>query len=300
MKILQKLSFKKNDSFLYVTLFKKIRINLLTIPVFYSAYKFNFLELMVLSYMTAFIHECFHVVAMTLFKIPLKRIDIQPFGICAYLNNVSVFSSYKEALIALSGPLFNFSAAFILMAIKSYTSYDLLDFAIHINLLMGAFNLIPSLPLDGGRTLRALLSMRFGIIKSYNFMLSLSRKIIFFILTAGVIIILFVPFNFSLILICIFLLSNITNEEKSLNQIILKDILSTKERHDTNKPLDTKVITVSEDAPARCILKLLSFDYYLETLVLDKTGRIVHSASETEVVELLLNNGIRSKFSELY
>lgn len=300
MKLTQKLNFRKNESFLYITFFKKIRINLLIIPVFYSAYKFNFLDLLTLSYMTAFIHECFHVAAMTLFKIPLKRIDIQPFGICAYLNNVSVFSSYKEALIALSGPLFNFSAAFILMAINKYTSHDLLAFAIHINLLMGAFNLIPTLPLDGGRTLRALLSMRFGIIKAYNFMLSLSRKIIFLILTIGVIIILFIPFNFSLILICTFLLSNITNEEKSLNHIILRDILSTKERADTNKPLDTKVITVSEDAPARCILKFLSFDYCLEILLLDKAGKIVRCASETEVVELLLNNGIRSKFSELY
>lgn len=296
----RKLNFKKNDNFFYITLFKKFRINLLIIPIFYSAYKFGFLDLLALSYMTAFLHECFHIAAMRFFHIPLRRVDIQPFGICAYLNNVSVFSSYKEALIALSGPLFNFCAAFILISLKSGIKHEFLDFAININLSMGIFNLIPTLPLDGGRTLRALLSMRFGVIKSYNFMLSLSKKIIFVILLTGIAILLFVPFNFSLILISSFLLSNITNEEKSLNQIILKDILSAKERSETSKISDTKVITVSKDAPARFILKLLSFDYYLEILILNNKGNIVYTASETEVIELLLNKGIRSKFSELY
>lgn len=289
-----------NDNYLYITLFKRLRINLLIIPVFYSAFSFGFSELMVLSYMTAFIHECFHIAAMSFFHIPVKKIDIQPFGICAYLNNVSVFSSYKEVFIALSGPLFNFMAAFILTIIKDYVSFAYLDFAIRINLLMGCFNLIPALPLDGGRTLRAMLSMRFGIIKAYNFMLSLSKKIIFIILSTGVFILLFVPFNFSLILICVFLLSNITCEEKCLNQIILKDILAAKERTETKKPLNTKVLTVSADSPARIILKHLSFDYCLELLILDKAGRISHCASETEIINLLLKNGIRSKFSELF
>lgn len=296
----QKQKPKKTDSYLYITLFRKLRINLLIIPVFYSAFRFDFAELLLLSYITAFIHECFHAAAMKFFHIPLKRIDIQPFGVCAYLNNVSVFSSYKEALIALSGPFFNFCAALMLCVMKNYISSEFLNYAIRINLSMGIFNLIPTLPLDGGRALRALLSMKFGIIRAYNFMLSLSRKIIFIILASGIFILLFVPFNFSLILICAFLLGNITNEEKALSRVILKDILAAKERSEITKPLDTKVITVSESTPARCILKLLSFDYCLEILVLDNRGKIIRCTSETEIVELLLNSGIRSKFSDIY
>lgn len=285
---------------LYLTIFKKIRINLLIIPLFFSAFIFNFAELLFISYLTALIHECFHIAAMKFLGIPLKKIDIQPFGICAYINNVSVFSSYKEVLIAAAGPLFNFSLALVLICIKHFTYFEYLDYAININILMGAFNLIPALPLDGGRILRAILSIKFGIIRAYNFMLSLSRKIIICILAAGIFIVIFVPFNFSLLLICAFLFSNIASEEKCLNRIILKDILLAKEGKSSNKPLDTKVVTVSEDSPARSILKLLSFDYCIEVLILGRQGNIRYCASESEVVKLLIERGIRSKFMDLY
>lgn len=285
---------------LYLTVFKKVRINLLIFPLFFSAFIFNFAELLFISYLTAFVHEYFHIAAMKFLGIPLKKIDIQPFGICAYINNVSVFSSYKEVLIAAAGPLFNFTFALVLICIKHFTYFEYLDYAISINILMGTFNLIPALPLDGGRILRAILSIKFGIIRAYNFMLSLSRKIIICILAAGIFIVIFVPFNFSLLLICAFLFSNIASEEKCLNRIILKDILLAKEGKSSNKPLDTKVVTVSEDSPARSILKLLSFDYCIEVLILGRQGNIRYCASESEVVKLLIERGIRSKFMDLY
>ncbi len=291
---------KKADGFLYINIFKKVRINLLIIPVFYSAYKFGFFGLLALSYLTALFHELSHVAAMKICRISAKRLDVQPFGICAYLNNVSVFSSYKEAFIAVCGPLFNFSAAAVLFILKSYINFSYLEYLIYINLSMGVFNLLPALPLDGGRIFRSLLSMKFGIIKAYNFMLSLSKKIIVLILAFGIIIILFVPFNFSLLLISVFLLSNVTAEEKCLNRIILKDILSAKEKPKTNVPLETKAVTVFKGAPAKSILKLLSFDYFLEILITDQNGRIIYTASESEVISLLVNLGIRSKFSDLY
>lgn len=289
-----------NENYLYITLFKKIRINLLLIPLFYSAYSFGFTELLILSYITAVIHECFHIIAMCFLHIPIKKVDIQPFGVCVYLKNVSVFSSYKEAIVAISGPLFNFLAALALTIIKPYFPSHYLDFTIYINLAMGVFNLIPALPLDGGRVLKSLLSINFGIIKAYNFMLTLSRAIIFAILAISIILLLFTSFNFSLILIGIFLLSNITYEEKNLNHIILKDILYSKEQNKLKTPLNTKVFTVSSDIPARCILKLLSFDYCIELLITDYNGRIIYYATETEIINLLIKKGIRAKFSELY
>ena len=288
--------FKKFSSgnIFYINVTPRLRINLFIIPIIYSAYKFNYINLIVLSYITALLHEFSHIFMMKLLKVPVKRIDVQPFGVAAFIEEASIYNSSKEIIISLSGPLFNFIVYFVI----KYINIPYREFLISINLAMGIFNLIPSLPLDGGRVLKSILSINFGVIRSYNFMIKLSRVILIFLLFFGAVIIIFIPFNFSLILIGVFLFCNICSEEKCLSKIILKDILNHKTIHD-NKLLKTKVISVSDSSPPRHILKLLSFDYYLEVLVLSEYGKILFTTTETEIINHLINNGIRSKYKDI-
>lgn len=290
---------KRIKNIFFLNIFDKIKINLFIIPFFYLSFILGFFELLLISFITALIHECFHILAMKTFNVPVKNIEIQPFGVCAHLCSISVYNSFKEAFIALSGPFYNFVAAFILSLISKHINSEYINFAIKINLSMGIFNLIPALPLDGGRILRSFLCMKFGILKAYNFMLHISNRLIFLMLLSGVIILLFAPFNFSLILISAFLLSNITNEEKSINHIILKEILETKDKTNIKVPRYTKVITVSENTLAKCIFRLLSFDYYLFFVILKNDGKIKAYASENEILDLLFKKGIRAKFSDI-
>lgn len=112
--------------------------------------------------LSIFIHEYGHALAARWLKLPLERIHLYLFGGMAELKQRPV-SPGQELFIALAGPFA--SLFFSLMALVSakviFTgiteAYLVLQFVFYMNLLLCAFNLLPIFPLDGGRTLRAVL-----------------------------------------------------------------------------------------------------------------------------------------------
>ncbi len=69
-----------------------------------------------------------------------------------------------ELLIALAGPAVNLAIAAVLAILPwggRFTTY-----LIDANLVLALFNLIPAFPMDGGRVLRALLSVPFGRLRA--------------------------------------------------------------------------------------------------------------------------------------
>ena len=61
---------------------------------------------------------------------------------------------WKELLVSISGPATNFIIAFSLIPFDTITNYQTI---IYSNLLIGLFNLLPIIPLDGGRILKSVL-----------------------------------------------------------------------------------------------------------------------------------------------
>ncbi len=215
----------------------------------------------------------------------------------AQINEISFLNSGKEMLVSIAGPLFNIITAY---ALSLAPQFSFKDYLILLNLSIGIFNLIPALPLDGGRFLRAFLSIKFGVLRAYNFMIDLSRIITLLLFVSGAFIIVFSPFNFNLILISAFLLSNLCTERNILTRVILKDILSAKSSAENKVQKNTKIITVSADSPLRLILKHLSFDYFIDIFIAERSGKIGYITTETEAVNYLLSGSIRAKFKDLY
>ncbi len=283
--------------FMYIKLTKKAYINILIIPLFFISFHLGCFNILFFSFLTAFFHELCHIIMIFLTGSGFKKIIIEPFGMTAQINESSFLNSEKEMLVSVAGPLFNIASAFIL---SFAPQFSFKDYLILLNLSIGFFNLIPALPLDGGRFLRAFLSLKFGVLRAYNFMLDLSRIITLVLFISGAFIIVFSPFNFNLILISVFLLSNLCTERSILTRVILKDILSAKSSAENKVQKKTKIITVSADSPLRLILKHLSFDYFLDIFIAEKSGKIGYITTETEAINYLLSGSIRAKFKDLY
>ncbi|MFI9581805.1 site-2 protease family protein [Streptomyces sp. NPDC052236] len=112
-------------------------------------------------YASVLVHELAHTVAALRFKLPVRRIQLQFFGGVSEIEKESETPG-REFILAFVGPLLSLVLAGVfflgMQAVEPETVPGVLVAGLMIsNLIVAAFNLLPGLPLDGGRMLRAVI-----------------------------------------------------------------------------------------------------------------------------------------------
>ncbi|MFJ8595889.1 site-2 protease family protein [Streptomyces sp. NPDC093598] len=110
-------------------------------------------------YASVLVHELAHTVAALRFKLPVRRIQLQFFGGVSEIEKEAETPG-REFVLAFVGPLLSLVLAGVFYAavqtVEPGTVPGVLLAGLMIsNLIVAAFNLLPGLPLDGGRMLRA-------------------------------------------------------------------------------------------------------------------------------------------------
>ncbi|WND38495.1 site-2 protease family protein [Streptomyces sp. BB1-1-1] len=110
-------------------------------------------------YASVLVHELAHTVAALRFKLPVRRIQLQFFGGVSEIEKEAETPG-REFVLAFVGPVLSLVLAGVFYAALLPVEPDsvpgvLLAGLMVSNLLVAAFNLLPGLPLDGGRMLRA-------------------------------------------------------------------------------------------------------------------------------------------------
>ena len=296
MKQLRQFLNKLNE----IPLTPHLSINIWLIPVVIFSILGNYFGLYICTFIIALLHESAHIICAKAVGINISHITLFPFGISASLSRGYIKRSEKEFLIAFSGPFSNIILFWLFKLTAKFFPLPILGYCADVNLAMCAVNLLPTLPLDGGRMLKSILTSKFGILRSYNFMLRLSRVMIIAVTVSALLLFIVTDFNFSLILIAVFLFQNLSHEQTLLSHIALKEILENNEKMSTREFFSTKTFCVKESSRISSILRYLSYDYYIVLHILDKNSQIIRTATETELLALLTKNGIRAKFSDLH
>ncbi|AVV43567.1 peptidase [Streptomyces sp. P3] len=110
-------------------------------------------------YASVLIHELAHTIAALRFKLPVRRIQLQFFGGVSEIEKEAETPG-REFWLAFVGPLLSLALAGVfylaMNAVEPGTVPGVLVAGLMIsNLIVAIFNLLPGLPLDGGRMLRA-------------------------------------------------------------------------------------------------------------------------------------------------
>jgi Zn-dependent protease len=111
-----------------------------------------------LLYVSVLVHELAHCVVARGFGLPVRRVLLYPLGGYSEIEQ-EPGSPGREALISGAGPLVSLAlagAGFLLSkAVSAGLPHQLIWQLVVANLIVGIFNLLPGLPLDGGRIFRA-------------------------------------------------------------------------------------------------------------------------------------------------
>jgi Zn-dependent protease len=159
------------------------------------------------------LHELGHSLVAQRFGIRIASIDLHLMGGMALMTRPPR-NAREEILIAAAGPLVSlllglafFAAAF---ALGAPTAWPSLAYApAYVNIAMCVFNLIPALPMDGGRIFRAALSMRFGPLRATRIAAAVSRSFAVIFMIAGML-----NHWWSLCVISVLLFFMVGNEER--------------------------------------------------------------------------------------
>jgi Zn-dependent protease len=114
----------------------------------------------ILLFVSVLLHELGHSVVAKRFGIPVPRITLFIFGGVSQIT-AEPTDAKKEFWMAAAGPAVSFVLAAIfwelrLALVGAPALFVLVKYMALLNLVLGVFNLIPGLPLDGGRVFRAI------------------------------------------------------------------------------------------------------------------------------------------------
>ena len=114
----------------------------------------------VLFFVSVLLHELAHSVVAIHNKIPVKGINLFVFGGVSQIEQ-EPRSAGIEFVMAVVGPLTSFVLGGVFYGLAQLLTFSqplvaLTRYLAYINILLGAFNLIPGFPLDGGRVFRSI------------------------------------------------------------------------------------------------------------------------------------------------
>lgn len=270
----------------------KIRLHpLFGMVMFASVVTGYFAELLTL-FGIVLLHELGHAAMATHFKWKVREIHLLPFGGVAQVQHREGVPSHEEFLVSLAGP---FQNMWMIGVAALCNKLDLWpqawgDYFIMANLMIGLFNLLPILPLDGGRILQAGLSLIFPYYKSLQMSSWMSL-----IMSVGMVGYAFVHvgstgIQFNLLCIGLFLTYSNWMDMRLLHYQYLRFLMYRAERIAGMKRHGKKPspIVASSRKPVQELLKLLMRDRYHQYVLLNEQGRIQQIVTELQLVNQYL------------
>jgi Zn-dependent protease len=129
-----------------------------------------------LAFASVVLHELGHALVARKLGVHVSGIELSFFGGAAKMVQMPR-SANHEIAIAAAGPAVSLMLAGVGLGLGVALHSSFLGMIGWINLVLAGFNLIPALPMDGGRILRALLTRKFDFVRATDISVSVARAV---------------------------------------------------------------------------------------------------------------------------
>ncbi len=268
----------------------------------------NHLSNLLISVFTLFtcviLHELGHALAARRYGISTLNIVLLPIGGVAMLERLPV-EPRQELAVAFAGPAVNFLIALVflpvLMLMDSRVIGEMSNFILNINqgafppfrlsffhwfvfflvtlnIIVGLFNLIPAMPMDGGRVLRALLAIKLPRHKATQIAATIGAVISGIIVIYGVF-----NQNWILVFIGLYVFTSAFGEFRTIkNELFLAE-------NKVSQLMDTNFSLISEETSLKKVVEAFTVQDLNYLIVQRNSGAVVGILTQDSVWEAVKN-----------
>ena len=256
-----------------------------TLMLFAVGYFNRNLEIILVSYVSVFLHEMAHLLAAVMIGLRPSHVVLFPFGVNLKLKNSLVFSITDEIILYLSGPFMSVILSLICLFFEKNSRFWELFY--YNNISLSLFNILPILPMDGGIVLKKVLARMIGNRQAEKVLKALSIVLILGLLMLESVLLIKNNFNFSVLFAVIFLTGNIFTNNEKYHLDFAKELLFYIKK-DERKIKKVKTFLIKENQNYRELAKHFSQGNYYLVFKENKKGEISEVLTERAIIENIL------------
>lgn len=278
----------------------EVRIHPLMAVVAAAACVAGALDVFLIAAVAVLLHESAHALAAKAVGCKVYAIELTPFGGVMRIKQIQAHPQ-AETIVAAAGPVAGFIAAGIcamLLDIRPNMNV-LLETFLRYNLALSAVNLLPALPLDGGRILYAALKCRLRADLAHRLCAAAG---VFFgacMLALTALMLVNGEVQATMPLMAVFLMISAIRELRTTKQRRLAAILRRGEELRTNGFCPARLIAAQERMRARDALALIREHGYTVLYVVNDQCFVVGMLDESRLILAYARLGARATIGEI-
>jgi Zn-dependent protease len=263
---------------------------------------FTFALLLAALFTCVVLHEFGHALAARRYGVSTKDITLSPIGGVARLNRLPE-KPVQEFVVAIAGPLVNIAIGlaigivFLIFSIRFLPRFstnptqafsnpdNFFQWLFFLNIVLAVFNLLPAFPMDGGRMLRSLLSIKLGRLKATRVASLIGRVIAILLLMVAI-------YNgdilFGFVSLFVFFMA-----AHEYYMVRMDDVLANKNIGDLNQQSDFTLLR--SEAKMKTAIDIFSKGNEKNFLVLDEAEKLCGVLEEQAIQMVINGEGIGSQ-----
>ena len=241
------------------------------------------------------LHELAHIFAVNYLGGKVERVRPFPLGLMARFRGLERLCAWERYVIYGAGSFANAVVAAWAFSV-SYLSYFgvlWLERLAFFNLVLCIFNLLPVLPLDGGRILRQFLANRIGVLRANRVLLRLGAAVSLCLMILGMVQVILYNYNVTLLCAAIYIRRQ-NRDMKPTLQMEFFQVLAAKRERTRARLVPVKKVEISESASVKYAMERLTMDYFTEFCFYE--GGALH---EIALIEHVLEDGVRGRVGDV-